>query len=104
VRVIEIDGRSWRSIDDLYGGLFVALDAPAWHGRNINALIDSMGTGSINGIEPPYLLKIRGVPDWPSELRVLFRDFRKALAERADDHFRRHGERRVIEIVTDSDF
>lgn len=28
----------------------------SWHGRNLNALGDSIVTGDVNGIEPPYTI------------------------------------------------
>jgi len=51
---IEID---WEIIDSdktFYEILLPQLDAPEWHGRNLDALNDSLVTGSINGVEPPY--------------------------------------------------
>jgi hypothetical protein len=37
---------------------FHAVGAPSWHGRNFDALNDSIGAGAINQIEVPYCLVI----------------------------------------------
>jgi hypothetical protein len=39
--------------------LFRAVGAPEWHGRNFDALRDSIATGSINAVEVPYRLVIQ---------------------------------------------
>ena len=37
----------------------MAVGAPEWHGRNFDALNDSIAGGSINKIEVPYRIVIR---------------------------------------------
>ncbi len=54
-----MDATNWKSLDDLYDSFFVAVHAPAWHGRNLNAVRDSIGGGQINEIEVPYCLVLR---------------------------------------------
>ena len=103
MRVIELDGSSWRTFDDLYDALLPALGAPDWHGRNINALIDSMGTGSINEVEPPYMIKIGRDDAMPAELRDFLRDLGRYLDERTKWHFENYGEERVIHLVLPGD-
>lgn len=58
VREIRLDAASWQSEDDFYTAFFKAVGAPEWHGRNFNALYDSIGGGRINKVEVPYLLKL----------------------------------------------
>jgi len=53
-----LDGRNRNTSDDVYDSFFKAVRAPEWHGRNFNALIDSIETGSINEIGVPYRLII----------------------------------------------
>jgi hypothetical protein len=60
MQTIELDATNWRTALDLYDALLAALGAPEWHGRNLNALADSMIWGGINGVEPPYTIHIRG--------------------------------------------
>jgi RNAse (barnase) inhibitor barstar len=54
-----MDGATWNSKDDVYDAFFGVVGAPPWHGRNFDALNDSIGTGSINDIEVPYRLIVR---------------------------------------------
>jgi hypothetical protein len=60
MRRLSLNCETWQTRDDFYDALFSALGAPTWHGRNFNALRDSIGTGSINEIEPPYCFVIYG--------------------------------------------
>jgi RNAse (barnase) inhibitor barstar len=54
-----LDGTNWSCKDDVYDAFFQVVGAPPWHGRNLDALNDSIGTGSINDVEVPYRLVIR---------------------------------------------
>lgn len=50
---------NWEGIkteEEFYSDFLPKLDAPKWHGRNLDALADSLITASINGIEPPYTI------------------------------------------------
>lgn len=58
MRVLTIDGAGLQTVDDAYSALFPAWEAPTWHGRNFNALRDSLLIGSINAIEPPFLIVV----------------------------------------------
>ncbi len=44
---------------NVYDAFFKAVGAPEWHGRNFDALIDSIEKGDINAIEVPYKLIIK---------------------------------------------
>ena len=59
VKDLMLDAKSWRTVDDLYDSFFEAVGAPAWHGRNFDALKDSIVTGKINQIEVPYRIHIQ---------------------------------------------
>jgi len=67
--VIELDARKWRTGMDFYEALLKKLGAPARHGRNANALIDSMIRGGINAIEAPYTIRVVGTSRLPAEAR-----------------------------------
>ena len=54
-----LDAQGWVRADDVYDAFFAAVGAPSWHGRNLDALRDSISTGSINEIEVPYRLIVR---------------------------------------------
>ncbi len=43
----------------MYLSFFAVVGAPDWHGRNFNAIRDSIGTGDINQIETPYRLEFQ---------------------------------------------
>lgn len=53
---IFIDWNSIQSLDDYLDIFLPKVEAPDWHGRNLDALNDSVVTGSINKIEPPYCI------------------------------------------------
>ena len=58
MRQIVMDGEGWASADDLYDAFFRSVGAPEWHGRNFNALRDSICAGRINSVEVPYVITI----------------------------------------------
>ncbi len=66
---IVLDGTNWKTKDDFYDAFFKAVGAPKWHGRNFNALRDSMINGQINEVEPPFTIQISGLSKMPSEVR-----------------------------------
>jgi len=53
-----MDGAIWSSNDDVYDAFFRAVGSPEWHGRNFDALNDSIANGQINKVEVPYRLVI----------------------------------------------
>ncbi|WP_374652200.1 barstar family protein [Rhizorhabdus sp.] len=61
MKVIELDAGGWLTPLDFYDALLASLGAPERHGRNINALIDSMIVGDINSVEAPYGVVVTGL-------------------------------------------
>jgi len=61
VKILVLEARDWQTSDDVYNSFFDAVCAPTWHGRNFNALNDSIATGAINKIEIPYQIEVRNV-------------------------------------------
>jgi len=59
MRELVLNGADWATKDDVYDAFFQAVGAPEWHGRNLDALADSISGGSINQIEVPYRLVIK---------------------------------------------
>jgi RNAse (barnase) inhibitor barstar len=59
MRELLLNGAEWKTSDDLYDAFFRAVGAPSWHGRNFNALDDSIAGGSINEVEVPYCVVIQ---------------------------------------------
>jgi RNAse (barnase) inhibitor barstar len=68
MKVIRLDASGWRSPDDFYSALLPELGAPAWHGRNLNALDDSL-YGGVNKVEPPFKVEVEGAENLSSDMR-----------------------------------
>jgi hypothetical protein len=51
MKELILNGAEWKTQDDVYDSFFRAVGAPEWHGRNFNALRDSIATGSINTLK-----------------------------------------------------
>jgi RNAse (barnase) inhibitor barstar len=75
MRELVLDGGSWQNIDDFYDCLFRVLNSPKWHGRNFNALDDSIGGGGINGVDPPFKLVIRNYDKIAAGAKQITDDF-----------------------------
>jgi len=58
MKELVLDGAGWNTTDDVYDAFFKVVGAPSWHGRNFNALNDSIAGGRINDVEVPYRLVI----------------------------------------------
>jgi len=54
---VVIDWNEVQSVEGFYDNFLPKIEAPDWHGRNLNALRDSIVTGDVNGIEPPYTIQ-----------------------------------------------
>jgi hypothetical protein len=69
VPIFQFDASDWRCPDDVYTALFERLGAPEWHGRNFNALNDSIVTGGINAVEVPYKISVCAMRATSPEVR-----------------------------------
>ena len=67
---ISIDISECETVDDFYGILLTSLDAPDWHGRNLDALWDSI-TSDINNVMPPYSIEVSVGTDLSQSVAVL---------------------------------
>ena len=81
MREIDLDGTNWKTTDDFYGAFFDAVGSPNWHGRNFNALRDSIARGRINSIELPYTIRISGLEKAPLEVREIVESFHDLIKE-----------------------
>jgi RNAse (barnase) inhibitor barstar len=81
MRELVLEGCGWQKVDDVYDAFFAAVGAPDWHGRNFNALNDSIATGSINAIEVPYRIVIRNFDLITGEARQMALNFVDLLRE-----------------------
>ena len=75
VRELLLDARRWKTNDDLYESFFKAVGAPPWHGKNFDALKDSIVTGDINKIEVPYRLVIENFGSMANSVRPFAKQF-----------------------------
>lgn len=83
-REIVLDARNWKSQDDFYDSFFRAVGAPGWHGRNLNALRDSISVGRINAIEVPYELRLKNFSSLGAEVRKVVGAFIQLINELHD--------------------
>jgi RNAse (barnase) inhibitor barstar len=81
VKELILDGSTWTNSDDVYDAFFLAVGAPSWHGRNFNALNDSIATGTINEAEVPYALVIRNYDMIGCNARKMTDDFIDLIRE-----------------------
>jgi len=83
---IEIDWKNVHSEENFYETFLPQVDAPDWHGHNLDALNDSLVTGDINGIEPPYRIVNKNTRELAEELvgfqRRVFSIISDAVIER----------------------
>ena len=81
MRELALDGTNWTTKDDFYDAFFAAVGAPSWHGRNLDALNDSIAAGSINAIEVPYRIVIRNFDLISGEAERMATDFIDLILE-----------------------
>jgi hypothetical protein len=79
---VELDGSCWASKGDFYDALLPALGAPAWHGRNLDALSESLRSSRINEMHPPYTIRIRGLSTMQPDAREMVSRFANFIAAR----------------------
>lgn len=80
-RVLDVSAASWRTVPDLYKDILRRLDAPDWHGESVDALIDSMIYGGINGLLPPYVIRVHDADDLPDRVASELECAAQAIAD-----------------------
>jgi RNAse (barnase) inhibitor barstar len=78
---IRLDGRLWRTAGDFYAAYLTAVGAPDWHGRNLDALWDSLTGGDVNQHNPPFHIHISGLPEMGGEARRTVERFVALIGE-----------------------
>jgi hypothetical protein len=99
VQTLELDGSTWTTVDSFHKALLSTLGAPFWHGRSVDAFIDSMIYGGINALEPPYQIRVTGVARAPADLRAEIELLSAALAQARSEYASLKG--RDIEVRVD---
>ncbi|MBC9878971.1 barstar family protein [Bradyrhizobium sp. INPA01-394B] len=85
MRIIELNASSWRTWRDFYDALLAALGAPEGHGRNLNALIDSMVWAGMNAVEAPYTFRISGGEELSRDMIAEIDEISRAIAAACEE-------------------
>lgn len=85
VSELVLDAEGWQIADDIYDAFFRAVGAPSWHGRNFNALNDSISTGNINKTEVPYRIIIRNAKGMGNDAASLVSEFGDLIQDLQSD-------------------
>jgi RNAse (barnase) inhibitor barstar len=74
MNAIRLHESCCRSPDAFWNALLAALKVPAWHGRNLDALWDSLTGGHVSTLQPPFAIEVvcQGQP--PAEVQKLITD------------------------------
>jgi RNAse (barnase) inhibitor barstar len=87
---IELDASGWVSEDHLWNALLAGLGAPDWHGRNYDALWEtvtevarypSTRESLINRVQPPFQIVVRNAASVPSPISRRLHEIAALLAE-----------------------
>lgn len=81
MKEIVLNGSTWKTENDFYVAFLAAVGAPVWHGHNLDALNDSIGSGGINKIEPPFTVAISGVPLMSLEAKRMVDRFQQLISD-----------------------
>ena len=81
MRELVIDAKDWIEPDDVYDLFFRAVGAPPWHGRNFNALRESITQSGINAVQAPYMIRVKNYSSLGDGARVAARDFIDLIRE-----------------------
>ena len=84
MRELLLNATGWQSRDDFYDAFFRAVGAPPWHGRNLDALNDSIGTGQINQIEVPYRIVVKNLGSAGAEAKQIVDRFMEVVHHLAE--------------------
>jgi len=65
---ITLHAAGWTTREDFYAAYLPAVRAPEWHGHTLDAILDSL-RGDVNGIDPPFRIRVIGVGHLNDECR-----------------------------------
>ena len=78
---ISLDARTWATASDFYDAFLAAVGAPEWHGRNLDALWDSLTGGDINQRNLPLRIRISGTAQMGDDARHTVERFEGLVRE-----------------------
>jgi hypothetical protein len=77
---LSLDASGWRTREDVWVALLDALQAPGWHGHNLDALDETVRSADVNGVNAPFVVQVTGSAPGPeaqfevTRLGSFFRD------------------------------
>ena len=95
---IYLNASGWRQPVEFYDALLPKLKSPDWHGKNLNAIIDSVVYGEINEIEPPLTIRVEGLRQAPEPVRSEVEAVRASLLRARAERLQSDGVDRDIEF------
>jgi RNAse (barnase) inhibitor barstar len=66
---------------DVYGVLLAQLGAPEWHGKNLDALWDTVSNDGINAVRAPYTIRFVGVANSNQNVTKLIGQMKQLFEE-----------------------
>jgi RNAse (barnase) inhibitor barstar len=78
---IFLDWGKIKSYEEFYEEFLPQVRAPKWHGRNLDALADSIITGGINEIEPPFCVINKNVGNMKTNAKHVYDAVSKIFKE-----------------------
>lgn len=69
MRIIELDGSTWKTPRDFQQALFDAIEQGYPHGMGVDAFIDSMIWRGMGVPEPPYIIQVVNLAGVPGQVR-----------------------------------
>lgn len=81
---IRLDARKWSVPDDFYSDLLEALGGPEWHGRNLDALSDTL-RGGIARIDPPYEVAVDHTADLSPDMLAFLERVHQVFEDARED-------------------
>jgi len=82
--LITIDAQEWTQPSDFYDAFLAKVQGPDWHGRNLNALWDSIARSGINDLDPPFVVRIHNTGHFSAEMRALMEAVETLFRDAAD--------------------
>jgi hypothetical protein len=58
--ILPLDATRWRTREDVWVALLDALQAPGWHGNNLDALDETLRSTDATGVNPPFEVQVTG--------------------------------------------
>lgn len=84
MKEIRVDISNAQDGFDFYGAIAEALDAPDWHGRNLNAVMESLTFGGNGTLSPPFVIVLEKVTSASRLIQRECKHFASLVAEHCE--------------------